>query len=128
MDNPKQAARKFVEHWTFRRGSEWLPIVVADGSTSISEVGYSGRGELAALSAEADGTAAPTVLTIPAIAGMELVSVKVGETDIAAFDFSVAQGEQDFSAAAFRLVGSAASGVTHTGALGANMAARDRKV
>ena len=22
MDNPKQAARKFVEHWTFRRGSE----------------------------------------------------------------------------------------------------------
>ena len=66
-----------------RNGSEWLPIVVADGSTSISEVGYSGRGELAALSAEADGTAAPTVLTIPAIAGMELVSVKVGETDIA---------------------------------------------
>ena len=22
MENPKQAARKFVEHWTFRRGSE----------------------------------------------------------------------------------------------------------
>ena len=36
-----------------RDGSEWLPIIVADGHARISEVGYSGRGELVALSAEA---------------------------------------------------------------------------
>ena len=66
-----------------RNGSEWMPIVVAGGSASISEVGYAGSGELAALSAEADGTVTPTALTIPEMVGMELVSVKVGETDIA---------------------------------------------
>ena len=66
-----------------RNGSEWIPIVVADGSASISEVGYAGSGELAALSAETDGTVAHTALTIPEIAGAELVSVAVGETEIA---------------------------------------------
>ena len=66
-----------------RNGSEWIPIVVPDGSANISEVGYVGSGELAALSAETDGTVAHTVLTIPEIAGAELVSVKVGETAIA---------------------------------------------
>ena len=65
-----------------RDGSEWLPIIVADGHARISEVGYSGRGELVALSAEADGTSSPTVLTIPAIAGAELVSVMVGENEV----------------------------------------------
>ena len=66
-----------------RNGSEWIPIVVPDGSANISEVGYVGSGELAALSAETDGTVAHTVLTIPEITGAELVSVKVGETAIA---------------------------------------------
>ena len=79
-----------------RNGSEWLPIVVADGSDSISEVGYVGRGELAALSAEADGTATPTALTIPAITGMELVSVMVGETEVVQSNgtYTVASGSR----------------------------------
>ena len=79
-----------------RNGSEWMPIVVADGSNSISEVGYVGRGELAALSAEADGTATPTALTIPAITGMELVSVMVGETEVVQSNgtYTVASGSR----------------------------------
>ena len=79
-----------------RNGSEWQPIVVTDGSASITEVGYAGRGELLALSAEADGTVRSTVLTIPAIAGMEPVSVEVGETEVVQSNgtYTVASGSR----------------------------------
>ncbi|MBR1588224.1 MAG: chitobiase/beta-hexosaminidase C-terminal domain-containing protein, partial [Kiritimatiellae bacterium] len=79
-----------------RNGSEWLPIVVADGSARITEVGYSGRGELLALSGEADGEVAPTVLTIPEISGAELVSVKVGSTEVVQSNgtYTVASGSR----------------------------------
>ena len=65
-----------------RNGDEWLPIVVADGSARITEVGYAGCGELVALSAETGVEASQTVITIPEIAGAELASVKVGETEV----------------------------------------------
>ena len=79
-----------------RNGSEWQPIIVTDGSASITEVGYSGRGELLSLSAEADGTVRSTALTIPAMTGMELVSVQVGETEIVQSNgtYTVASGSR----------------------------------
>lgn len=66
-----------------RDNSEWMPIFLPDGSARISEVCYAGCGDLLELSAKTNETVSCTAVTIPEIAGADLVSVKVGETDIA---------------------------------------------
>ena len=99
--------------WTFAVGSD-------DGfAAKLSRLGDSWSWECRAARGYAQSTA--TFNLDAGVYDVELVYFE--NSGGAALDFSAAEGETDFNASAFRLVGSAEGDVLHAGALGAQVAA-----
>ena len=61
-------------------GNEWNDVVSTD--TAVARIGFVGSGEVAGLAGLAEDVVGDVVLTIPAIANVSIVSVKVGTEEI----------------------------------------------